>query len=106
MTDTVLTLIKEVPQKDENGVFRTQKTERVVMAKKGSVTRSEFFNGGRTGLNPQCVFSVFQGDYDGETICAYEGKSYAIYRTYEPDEDYIELYCQREGGTNGKTSNT
>ena len=107
MKDTVITLIKEVPQKDENGIERTQETGREVMATLSSVTRSEFFGGGRAGLNPSGMFSVFSADYDDETILRHEGKSYAIYRTYQPPgEDYIELYCQREGGTNGKGYNT
>ena len=100
MTDTVLTLIKETPQQDEYGVQRVQKTAREIMAKKASVTRAEFFGGGRAGLNPSMVFHVFHGDYEDETVCEYKGKRYAVYRTFE-DGDYIELYCQREGGTNG-----
>ena len=53
-------------------------------------------------MNPEYQFDVFAGDYEGETLCKYDGKSYAIYRTYLPDNsDYIELYAQREGGANG-----
>lgn len=107
MRDTTLILIKETPQKDEYGIERTLKTEREVMAKESSVTRSEFFGGGRAGLNPSCMFTVFVGDYEGEEVVGHEGNTYAVYRTYVPDgEDYIELYCQREGGTNGKGNYT
>lgn len=77
-----------------------------VMCKRQSVTRNEFFNAGRNGLNPQYVFTVFKGDYSGETICEYNGGTYSIYRTYETDEDYIELYVERKGGTNGEESNS
>ena len=104
--DTTIVLIKGTPKKDENGVYRTTRKEREVMAIKSSVTRSEFFGGGRAGLNPSCMFKVFMGDYDEETVIGHEGKTYAVYRTFQPDnEDYIELYCQREGGTNGKSNN-
>ena len=101
MKDVVIDLIKEIPQIDRYGVQQMTEIARTVFAKKDSVTRNEFFGGGRNGLNPEMVFSVFSGDYDGERKCAYNGKTYAIYRSYEPDEDYIELYVQREGGTNG-----
>lgn len=102
MRDAEITLIKETPQKDEYGVYRTVETETSVMCQCGSVTRAEFFGGGRNGLNPELVVTVFGGDYDGERKCAFEGKNYAIYRTYQPEgDDYIELYLQREGGTNG-----
>lgn len=70
-----------------------------------SVTRAEFFEAGRNGLNPQFVFIVFKGDYENETICEYNGETYAIYRTYITDDDYIELYVERKGGTNGEESN-
>lgn len=48
-------------------------------------------------------FLVFAGEYSGEALVEYDGKTYAIYRTYRDlNSDYIELYAQREGGTNGK----
>lgn len=99
--DAVLTLIKETPYKDENGVQRVTQTSRNVFCDKKSITRSEFFNAGRNGLNPEMMFKVFRGDYDGERKCEFEGKKLAIYRTYIGDGDYIEIYAQREGGTNG-----
>lgn len=106
MRDSVITLIKETTVKDARSVYQTVETSREVMCKCGSVTRNEFFEGGRNGLNPEMMFTVFVGDYEGERKCEYEGKRYAIYRTYETDSDYIELYVQREGGTNGQTDNT
>lgn len=106
MKDAVITLIKETTTKDDMNVCQIVETENEVMCQKGSVTQNEFFGGGRNGLNPEMMFKVFRGDYEGERKCEYEGKRYAIYRTYESDEDYIELYVQREGGTNGQTSNT
>lgn len=99
--DAVLTLIKETPYKDENGVQRVTQTRRDVFCVKKSITRNEFFNAGRNGLNPEMMFKVFHGDYDGERKCEFEGKKLAIYRTYIGDGDYIEIYAQREGGTNG-----
>lgn len=98
-----LTLIHDEQIQDAIGVFQTVRTSREVFCEVSSVTRQEFFDGGRAGLNPSFQFSVFAGDYAGESICVYEGKSYAIYRTYMTDDsDYLELYAQREGGTNGK----
>ena len=42
----------------------------------------------------------------GETIVEYDGQTYSVYRSYETDDDYIELYVERKGGTNGKESNS
>lgn len=101
--DDVITLISNTFTTDENGVQMALETKREIFCRMGSVTRAEFFNGGRAGLNPEFVFTVFAGDYMGEEIVAFHGRSYAIYRTYfVPDSDYIELYVQRKGGTNGK----
>ena len=101
--DDVLTLLKVTTEKDTRGVLHKSISSRDVFCKRRSVSRNEFFDGGRNGLNPEFVFDVFHGDYDGETLCRYDGKSYAIYRTYLNESDYIELYAQREGGANGIT---
>lgn len=101
MTDVVITLIDEVYNKDENGISRKTETAVEVYAQKKSVSRSEFFDGGRNGLNPEFEFDVFAGDYDGQRVIEYDGKRYGVYRTYAPDDsDYIELYAERKGGTN------
>ena len=100
--DTVIKLLTTTKERDARGVWHENLTPREVFAKVRTVTRSEFFEGGRNGLNPDFQFTVFHGDYDGESVCEYEGKRYAIYRTYMiPGSDYIELYAERQGGTNG-----
>lgn len=99
--DDVLELLTVTTEKDARGVQKKTVTPRAVFCKRRSISRSEFFDAGRNGLNPEFVFDVFAGDYAGETLCRYGGMSYAIYRTYLADSDYIELYAQREGGANG-----
>ena len=99
--DAVLTLIAQTNTKNEYGVTQKTVSPRDVFCKVQSVTRTEFFEGGRNGLNPEFQFTVFSGDYDGETLCEYNGNSYGIYRVYRTDDDYIELYAERKGGTNG-----
>lgn len=100
--DTVIQLIKETRQKDAHGVMRATETSRTVYARIQSITRQEFFEAGRNGLNPEMMFIIFQGDYEGERKVGYNGLTYAVYRTYHvPGTDDFELYVQREGGTNG-----
>lgn len=101
MIDAVITLISETTTKDENGVLQATRTPRTVFCQVESVTRSEFFSGGRNGLNPEYVFYVFHGDYSEETIIEYNEHRYGVYRTYITDGDYIELYAERKGGLNG-----
>lgn len=87
---------------DEYGVARKSRTERQVFCKVDSVTRAEFFDAGRQGLNPEYRITMFYGDYSGETVLGYKGRFYSVYRTYQAKTDIIELYVERQGGTNGK----
>lgn len=102
--DSVIKLIATTTVKDEFGVDRTQQTARDVFCRVRSASRAEFFDGGRNGLNPEYQITMFAGDYAGESVVEYEGKTYAVYRTYRSDSDYIELYVERKGGTNGKNN--
>lgn len=105
MMDDVLILISQNMTADEYGIMHPDLSRKKVFCKVGSITRSEFYNAGRSGLNPDFMFTVFAGDYSRESLCEYRGKTYSIYRTYINNADYIELYVQREGGSNGKESN-
>ena len=99
----VIKLISATRQQDDYGVWQETLTERQVFCDVQSVTQSEFFEGGRNGLNPEYKFTMFFGDYDGETLVEYNGQTYAVYRTYQRRNDTLELYVERKGGANGKT---
>lgn len=87
---------------DDYGVARKTRTARQVFCRVDSVTRAEFFDAGRSGLNPEYRITMFFGDYNGETVVGYKGRTYSVYRTYQAKTDIIELYVERQGGTNGK----
>lgn len=100
--DDVLTLVSYSYEKDDYGVERKTESTNEVFAQIGSITRQEFFQAGRNGLNPAFTFTIFSGDYNGERVCQYDGEQYSIYRSYHvPGTDYLELYVERKGGTNG-----
>lgn len=98
----VLTLVGSTKTQNAFGVWEEKRTERDVFCQVDSVTRAEFFEGGRNGLNPEFRFTMFFGDYEGERECIFNGKTYAVYRTYHARTDEIELYVERKGGTNGQ----
>ncbi len=106
--DCLIELIQETYTKDEYGVEQPSSIKaRKVLAQKTSVSSSEFFAGGRNGLNPEFRFDIFAGEYQGERTLQYNDLTYAIYRTYHPDgTDYMELYVERQGGTNGIPKDT
>ena len=100
--DDVIQLICAEYAKNEYGVDRPSESCREVFAQVSSVTRSEFFEGGRNGLNPELRFVIFAGDYNGEQTLEHAGRRYGIYRSYFiPGSDYVELYAERKGGLNG-----
>lgn len=97
----VITLITETKTQDDYGVWNITETTRDVFCQVDSVTRAEFFEGGRNGLNPEYKFTLFFGDYEGERDVEYKGDRYGIYRTFRGRTDTMELYAERKGGTNG-----
>ena len=99
--DDVIKLVSSTQTQNQYGVWEETYSAREVLCQVKSITRQEFFEGGRNGLNPSFVFTVFAGDYNGELICQYDGNQYGVYRTYlVPSTDYLELYVERKGGTN------
>lgn len=75
--------------------------KRTVFATLTSISRAEWVSysqTGRQGLVPAYVATVFMGDYNGESECEYEGKPYGIYRTYERDDEQVELYLEKKAG--------
>lgn len=97
MTHGVLTLVGATLMQDALGVVRRTEIERDVFCEVSSVSASEWYEAARADLNPEYRFRVFFADYQGEQVCRYEGKTYAIYRTYR-DDDYTELYAERKAG--------
>lgn len=97
----IIDLINQTMDKDDYGVWEATETKRTVFCHVDSVTASEFFDGGRNGLNPELKFTMFGPDYQGEKVIEYAGERFAVYRTYKTRNDQIELYVERKGGTNG-----
>lgn len=73
-------------------------TRSQIFAKKDSVSRSEFYNGGKAGLQPEFKLTTAIIDYNGELEVELDGVRYGVYRTYNVSADYIELYCEKKGG--------
>ena len=62
----VITLYADTITYDEYKVARKVRTGKEVFCKVDSVTRAEFFDAGRSGLNPEYRITMFAGDYNGE----------------------------------------
>lgn len=101
----VIYLISRTYEKNIYGVLQPIETRKKVFAQVDSVTSSEWFEGGRNGLNPEYRFTIFVGDYGGEEIAEYNGNRYAIYRTYIGRNEMIELYVEKNKGVEDGETN-
>lgn len=101
----VIKLISETYTQDSIGQYTSIETKKQVYCDVRSVSRSEWFEAGRAGLQPSFVFVIFAPDYDGEKIVEFEGCRYGIYRTYVAKNEQIELYVEEKGGINHVQTN-
>lgn len=92
-------LISEESFQNPDGTWYTAPKRRRVYVNRSSVTGSEWFEGARTGLNPDCRVTMFRPDFRGENLIEMDGRQYSVYRTYETDNDEIELYVEKRMGT-------
>lgn len=98
MRDVIAYLIGKTITKNEYKQEVETDTRTEIMALYESVSQSEYYKGGEAGLRPEFRLTTAIIDYSGEKEVELDGKRYGIYRTYEVDKDYIELYCERKGG--------
>ena len=94
----VVTLISEQNGTDSIGQVTTTETTSKLIAEVRSVSQSEYMNGKQSGLTPSYVFRVSMFGYAGQKILLYKGARYSVYRTYEADDNYVELYTECELG--------
>jgi SPP1 family predicted phage head-tail adaptor len=72
----------------------TEEFSRQVFCQKKSIPQNEFFQAGQSGIKASFILIVHQLDYDDEVKLSYNGKVFHIYRTYERNDEKIELYCE------------
>lgn len=99
-------LIEIVQEKDEiNQLVEKQRTTATVLADISSVSQTEFFSGGRIGLQPSIKAVLYDFEYNEEPLIKWNGKIYSVYRTfYVNGADRVELYCEERGGTKDEPS--
>lgn len=91
-------LVTETYTRNVYGVMERTETERKVYCRITSVSGSEWFEGGRNGINPEYRVVMFRYDYEGENIMKIGDVYYTVYRTYQGTSDSIELYLEKRKG--------
>lgn len=99
-------LVMVTTEKDNlNQVVEKTRTTNTVFADISSVSQTEFFSGGRIGLQPSLKATIYDFEYNDEPIVKYNGKLYSVYRTYFVNgSDRLELYLEERGGTKDEPS--
>lgn len=103
----VINLITELQVQTPDYTWTTTETSSEVFCDVRSITRTEWFEAGRNGIeHPAFIFIMNRNEYAGQKIVEYRGQRYGIYRTYAAMNESLELYCEAKGGVHdGKQEN-
>ena len=91
----VITLVAVSSTRGTNGYKAVTETSTKVYADKKSVTRSEFYEALRSGVEPTVVFELFTYDYANQKYVDYDGVRYKVVRAYSKG-DMTQLNCTEE----------
>lgn len=69
-----------------------------IYCKQKSIKQSEFYQASQAGLKPEFVIETSMFDYSGQEAIEVDGVIYKIYRTFEREDEIIELYCIKKAG--------
>lgn len=99
-----ITLVNQSSSTDSIGQETITETTATIMGYIRSVNQSEWFSAGANDINAEYVVTVYDFEYNGQTIAEIDGVRYGVYRTYRlANSDQIELYLEKKGGvTYGK----
>ncbi|HEM2575423.1 TPA: phage head closure protein [Streptococcus suis] len=87
-----ITLVaKKITGKDKLKQNITEEVKTVLLCRKKSITRSEFYQANQTGIRPSLVVDIHSFEYDNQELAEFEGKRYHILKTYPVDLETLEL---------------
>ena len=87
-------LVSTTYTQDKYGVAQPTEKKAKRYCRVRSASSQEFFEAGQQGIKPQYQITMLRAEYSGEQTVEYNGTRYAVYRTYEPNTDEIELYLE------------
>ncbi|HEM5710100.1 phage head closure protein [Streptococcus suis] len=68
-----------------------EEVKTVLLCRKKSITRSEFYQANQAGIRPSLVVDIRNFEYDNQELAEFEGKRYRIIKTYPTDLETLEL---------------
>ncbi|MFU8753348.1 phage head closure protein [Streptococcus suis] len=87
-----ITLIaKRITGKDKLKQNITEEVKTVLLCRKKSISRSEFYQANQASIRPSLVVDIHSFEYDNQELAEFEGKRYRILKTYPVDLETLEL---------------
>lgn len=98
IADSTINLISKVYSIDSIGSREETETIKSVFAQVNSINQNEWFRAGNLGLKPSYKITMYSFEYSGEEEVEYNNVRYGVYRTYQINQDLIELYLEQKAG--------
>ena len=87
-----ITLIaKKIIGTDELKQNITEEVKTLLLCRKKSITRSEFYQANQAGIRPSLVVDIHSFEYDNQELAEFDGKKYRVIKTYPVDLETLEL---------------
>lgn len=99
--DTQIKLLTPTSTTNDIGDTVRTRVPRPIFVNKKSIRQSEFWQAQETDLKPEIMFEAWLADYQDEQFLLYQAvnddteRQYTIIRTYEKNNDRVELICGR-----------
>ena len=86
-------LLKKTSKKNQIGdpINTVEEIKRIAEIR--SIGQKEAYQASARGLKLEFMAIIWKFEYDNEEVLKYKGKEYRIQRTYERDDERIELSC-------------
>lgn len=97
MRDVICTLLSTSVLSNTIGVEEeTQTQKECPIIKIEDIYADEFYSANEQGYKPTLRLRISALNYNGEPELMYNGKTYSIIRTQEPEADELILVCERK----------
>ncbi len=95
--DEIITLIsKDKVEGNAIGDMIRKPGERVVFGEEKQVYSSTFFQAAAVGMKAEKILVIWKFDYENEKYLRYQGIKYEILKTYETEDEKLELTCSSD----------
>ena len=99
MYNEVVTLITETFAEDDIGQHIPIENKNETLCRTESVSKTEWFDAGRTGLKPKLKVILPEYNYSSEEKVEYDGVRYSVYRMFHNQKtNEVELYLEKKTG--------